>query len=283
MNRTNDNLVPTAAAAEKLGITSPQLLRIAKARGVEPDKTYRNPHHRSGPPAALWAPKTLARLARTTDMKLARERTALLRTRDAYHALEYRRRAELEDARKSRRERKIMAYYGSPVAALPAACEAMFALNRYASHAKDDAIFALKTELVEHLYRAEIYTDRVTRLTRHLEGRRCFDCDGVEGDCDRCNGSGWYREPQTVASYLFEFTVAGRRFAWVLQDRAMSFEPRVEETREDDRKPGGPAEPVLLSAARRHALTTLVRFALSTAVPAVEDTDDHGDDTGPLP
>ena len=185
--------------------------------------------------------------------------------------------AERQAERRGRREKKIAALYGVPSAALSAACEAMFALNKHNAFERDPDVFDLKSRLIEHLYRAERYTDRVEKLTRRLLGEPCFDCESHEydenyqdGDCERCGGTGWYREPKEVASYVFEFTVADRRYCWIQPDFAMTFEPRVETTRADV-GPRASAEPLALTHARKHGLMCIVRFALSAQVAELRD------------
>lgn len=247
MSRIAGNLLSTAAAAEKLGVSSAQFLRIAKARGATPDKTYKNPHYRSGPPAGLWAPTTLARLARTKDVAAARESKGGKPPKDYVSVFEKR--------------------YGNPEAALPAACEALFNLNRYTRHptcsgANRTEILDLKTKLVEHLYSLEKYTDRVEKLTKTLPAKECFDCEGA--GCERCDHTGEYAPARDVASYVFTFGgfPDGQRYTWMQPDHVMTFEPRVEATRADDGKPRELEKTLNIPRSKLAEAKALVRFAL---------------------
>jgi hypothetical protein len=65
-------LLPTAAAAETIGLSVAQFNRIT--RGMTPDGTYVNPHSRSGPPGKLWSRRTLVALKRRKAVVAARDR-----------------------------------------------------------------------------------------------------------------------------------------------------------------------------------------------------------------
>jgi hypothetical protein len=242
-----DGLISTAAAAEKLGITDAQFRRIAGARGIEADGTYTNPHYRSGPPASLWSSRTLARLARTKDVAEARETRGGKAPKD-YSALFAKR-------------------YVDRNASLPDACEALFNLNRYTRHstcsaANREEILALKSSLIEHLYRLERFTDRVEKLTKRLPEKECF-CSGVS-DCEKCDGTGIFQQAREVASYVFTFTLGEHaRYTWMQPDFAMTFEPRVEETRIDDGKRGELETTINIPRSKLAEAKALVRYALN--------------------
>jgi len=70
-----DSLMSTSVAAHAVGISVAQFRRVVAERGIEPDGTYTNPHHRSGPPAHLWSRKTVGRVKRMTAVRGAAERS----------------------------------------------------------------------------------------------------------------------------------------------------------------------------------------------------------------
>ncbi|MFC1482180.1 hypothetical protein ACFL51_00075 [Myxococcota bacterium] len=82
--RAESGFYSTAAAAEQLGITVSAFRRIVKKKGIQPDKTYSNPHWRSGPPAYLYSRRTIGRLRR---MKVVAEAASEVgkRRSDAAH------------------------------------------------------------------------------------------------------------------------------------------------------------------------------------------------------
>jgi hypothetical protein len=258
MNKLNPSkLVSTAAAAETLKISVSQFRRIALARGIAPDETYKNPHYAKGPPAQLWGSKTIARLARTKDVATARESKGGKPSKDY---------ASVFAARYVRRED-----------ALADACEALFNLNRYARHPTcskphREEVFKLKTRLVEHLYGLERFTDRVEKLTKHLSQKECSRCDGTgfaRGDqCEKCDGTGVFAPARDVASYVFTFTVEGQRYTWMQPDRVMAFEPRVEATRVDDGKPRELDASLSIPRGKLAEAKALIRYALrNTGAP----------------
>lgn len=57
-------MLSTAAAAAELGVTVSQFATLARREEIEPDKTYTNPHYRSGPPAKLYLKRKIANLKR---------------------------------------------------------------------------------------------------------------------------------------------------------------------------------------------------------------------------
>ena len=214
--KKSDNLVGTAAASELLGVSVSQFRRLVESRNILPDKTCINPNYRSGPPAALWGRRTLARLRRSKDLATARLRKGGPSPKD-YSVTFAKRYATPHDDD-----------------AIAAACEALFNLNRYTRHttcsdANREEIFDLKTSFIERLYTAERFTDRVEKLTKTLPEKACFGCDG--SGCERCEHTGIFAKARDVASYVFTFTVNGRRYTWMQPDRVMAFEPRVEETK----------------------------------------------------
>jgi hypothetical protein len=243
-------------AAELLGVGVAQFRRLTEDLCLVHDEEAVNPHYRSGPKMKLYArPKILA-LQTHPAVVSARARKGARAPKD-YTGLFVKR-------------------FGAPRNALPAACEAMFNLNRYTrhdtcSHANRTEILDLKTKLVEFLYKEERFTDRVEKLTRRLPEKTCFGCDGTGGDwsgedCDRCGGSGVFAKARNVASYVFRFTVEGQSYTWMQPDRVMTFQPRVEETKADDG--GGPREletSLTIPRAKLAEAKALVRYALVAA------------------
>jgi len=261
MKKKDDGLVSTAAAAQKLGISDAQFRRIVTARGIEPDDTYANPHYKSGPPANLWSRRTVARLARTKDVVKARENRGGKAPKDYKAAFDKR--------------------YRSPEDALPDACEALFNLNRYTRHPTctsehRENIFDLKTDFIERLYCLERFTDRVEKLTKLLPQKECFcegwqaDCEGHE-KCEKCDGTGIFQEAREVASYVFTFTVGKQRYTWMQPDFAMTFTPRVEETRRDDGKRRELDSTLNIPRGGLAEAKALVRYALAAPLPSEDN------------
>ena len=146
----------------------------------------------------------------------------------------------------------------------------MFNLNRYTRHstcsdANREDIRALKSRLIERLYEAESFTDRVEKLVKWLPEQECW-CDG-DPDCDKCDGTGVFREARQVASYGFTFTVDGQRYTWMQPDFAMSAtfieSLRVEETRPDDGKPRELDSTLNMPRTKLAEAKALVRWVLS--------------------
>jgi hypothetical protein len=244
--RKGDGLVSTPAAADILGVSVSQFMRITTQLGLTHDDEYTNPHYRSGPPAKLWARRKVAALRRRKIVKEALARKGGQAPKD--YASDF--------AKK----------YGSPKAALADACQALFNLNRYTRHdtcsdGNRREIHELKSALISFLYRAERYTDRVERLTRTLPEQQCNACDGL--GCDRCDGTGVWREAREVSSYVFTFTVDGQRFTWMQPDFALTFVPRVEATRPDDGKPRELDTTLNIPRTKLAQAKALVRFALT--------------------
>ena len=66
-----------------------------------------------------------------------------------------------------------------------------------------------------------------------LPRKECWTCDG--SGCERCHHTGDFAPAKEVFSYLFTFTVDGRKFIWQQPDFALAtWTPRVEATRRDD-------------------------------------------------
>jgi hypothetical protein len=277
-------LVTTQAAAEKLGISPAQFSRICRARGYAPNHVEHWKHGRRSGERHLWAARTLAALSLTKEVKVARERRAKLDAAVAAHRLEAERRQRQEARYKLRLPGKVAALFGSPSDALPAACEAMWALNR-SRFAR--VSYGLKSALIKHLYDAERFTDRVERLTRVLPPKVsvCWSCDG--GGCYRCDETGDYYLPsKEVVSYVFAFTINDRKYVWQQPDFAMTWMPKIEATRVDDSSVPPPTrDMVRLSDRRSWSLRALVEFAVSEPLPPPAPfesagEDDEAEDTG---
>jgi len=277
-------LVTTEAAAEKLGISPSQFSRIYRARGYAPDHVESWHYGRRSGDRHLWAARTLAALARTREVREARERRIRRDGAAAERRVAAEAHARREERSRARLPGKIAALFASPRAALASACDAMWALNR-STDAKSS--YGLKTRLIRHLYDAEVFTDRVEKLSRTLPPRECWECDG--DGCDRCYDTGVYLPGREVCSYLFTFTVDGRKFVWRQPDFALTFEPEVEAERPDDgRGPSG--ETLALPSRRVWSLRALVEYAISEPIAPPEpvdacdeEDDDHGasTDVGP--
>lgn len=245
--RKSDVLVSTQTAAEILGLTVSQFTRIADKLGWAQDDEYKNPHYKSGPPGKLWLAKKIHARKRLKVVAEAREKKGGSLPRD-YTA-------------------EFAKCYGSPCAALPDACEALFNLNRYTRHATcapehRAIILDLKSALIGHLYRAEEFTDRVEKLTRTLPAQECNRCEGA--GCERCDNSGQWRAEREVASYVFTFTVNKQRYTWIQPGFALDFEPTVEATRNDDGKRGDVDKTLNIPRSKLAHAKALVRYALST-------------------
>lgn len=246
LKKTDDGLISTDAAATLLRITVAQFTRIATNRGWLPDGEYVNPHHRSGPRGKLWARKKIVARSRLKIVTEARTRKGGLAPRDYACVFATR--------------------YKRPEAALPDACEALFNLNRYTRHSTCSdghraEILDLKSALIAHLYRAEIYTDRVEKLVKQLPAQECNRCDG--DGCERCNETGVWREERTVARYVFTFTIHKQRYTWVQPDFALSFTPKVEATRQDDGERPELDKTINIPRSKLGEAKALIKYALS--------------------
>lgn len=98
-----------------------------------------------------------------------------------------------------------------------AAAQAMFHLNQHArgSYHGRSEIYTLKSKLIEHWY----YSDRLQSVRLQKQVMVCWGCNGTGVDdewhdserCDRCGGTGVYREHFL---YVFVFRIEGRAYQW---------------------------------------------------------------------
>ena len=257
------DMMPAPRAADLLGVSVSQFRRLIVELEIGSDEEFKNPHYKSGPPMMLYAQPKIAALQDHPAVVSARTRKGAHIRKD-YTSI-------------------FASRFGAPREALPAACEAMFNLNRYTRHstcsdAHRQEIFDLKTELIEHLYERERFTDRVEKLMRRLPEKECFRCEGSgndgHADCEKCDGTGVFAEARDVASYEFSFTVEGQHYTWMQPDRVVTFEPRVEETRPDDGKPRELETTLNIPRTKLAEAKALVRYALSAVLEREQGTVD---------
>lgn len=127
-----------------------------------------------------------------------------------------------------RRRKALAARYSNWREAIPKACEALFNLNRYAKYEScrtenRQEIYALKNEFIALLYRlgASIQVNEHIVHRPELECWRCAGsglwvsyCGNYSGDCDRCDGTGTYRESRDDTFIVFRFCVSGQTYCW---------------------------------------------------------------------
>jgi hypothetical protein len=129
------------------------------------------------------------------------------------------------------RERRdeIPQQYSSWRAALPAACAAMYRLNRYAKHPRCSApdkfeIYRLKNGLIRWLYESGYC--RLAWIHRlELPEQQCRECCGDGGFCGHCDGSGIWREARQVEFWCFKFVLREQTYCWYQPRESLSFEP----------------------------------------------------------
>ena len=233
-----------------------------------PDRLAPNPRYRRAAPMRLYA---LDRVETAEKAEAFLEHLALLERREAqFVGAGQRRRAGF--ARK----------WASWLEALPAACEAMFNLNRYAkwgscSSAHRDAIYGLKNQLVKLLYERNFCEAAWLHEVTQPVGC-CFACNGEGVDwsdalCGKCGGSGGYVAP--VRRLCFTFLVAGQRYTWHQPMDSLSFEP-VYTDKAKSWVDGIGEKPVELAAKKFAEAKELVAWVLASAakgVGAVDITD----------
>lgn len=119
---------------------------------------------------------------------------------------------DLERWRNTHRRQRYAADYLSaldPVARRQAVCETLFYLNRRIRGRKkggfETRVYALKNQLVEHLYRA----GHCTSAAIHHQALKCY-CGG-DAWCEKCDGTGIYRE---FDLYYFKFDIGGQVYVW---------------------------------------------------------------------
>jgi hypothetical protein len=200
-------------AARILGVSAKALDKI-----VAPVDKAKNPHYRTGPEVFLYDPRDLLRAKKKKAFSEAVAKHANAKSKDW--------------------PTFMAARYGSPEAAIPDAAEALFNLNRYTRHKScsephRNEILRLKSRFIRMLYVLEKFTDRVEKLVRLLPELACW-CEGLELNCEKCGETGVFREEQTVATYVFYFTIGDRKYCWMQRDDHLDFSPRVEETKPDD-------------------------------------------------
>ncbi|MGA7742074.1 MAG: hypothetical protein WCE40_09575 [Polyangia bacterium] len=238
-----------------------------------PDRLAPNPHYRRAAPMRLFA---LDRVAAAEKTAAFLEHLALLERREAQVT-----------AAGERRCARFSAAYSSWLEALPAACEAMFNLNRYAkwhscSGAHRDAIYGLKNQLVKLLYERNFCEVAWLHEVTPLVGC-CFACNGEGADwsdalCLKCGGSGAYVPP--VRRYAcFAFVVAGQRYTWHQPIDSLSFEPVYTKTAETWVDSIG-EKPIELAAKKFAEAKELVGWVLASAAKDVGAVDIAGSSQG---
>lgn len=181
------------------------------------------------------------------EKRLRRERRAetVRRNRERREKEEADRRAALrvmEEERRRKSELKAAwlaefeSKYASSDLALKDACEALYHLNHYAKCldrcALRDRIYGAKNSLIDHLYRSGKCVEAV-RHVQYFPSKECWGCfgSGVDnwGDgCERCGGTGNYREDHSVSYVAFRFDVNGTRYSWHQPEHLLAFTPKVE-------------------------------------------------------
>ncbi|MBT3375636.1 MAG: hypothetical protein HN406_08575 [Lentisphaerae bacterium] len=170
--------------------------------------------------------------------------------------------------------------FGTPQAALPHACKAMFSLNRYCKHrscqsSNRDEIYDLKNSLVKLLYTSGFATD-VTRHVQHYPEQECWGCEGSGhhwrgGECWRCDGSGIWREAGSHTFICFRFHIDGERFTWHQPDHLVDFPFDV--TGEPSGMPSIDIKPLEIPSHKLTEARKLVRWVLSGWDSEVETTE----------
>jgi hypothetical protein len=231
-----------------------------------PDRLAPNPRYRRAAPMRLYA---LDRVEAAEKAGAFLEHLALLERREAQFV-----------AAGQRRRAGFSRKWASWLEAMPAACEAMFNLNRYAkwhscSGAHRDAIYGLKNQLVKLLYERNFceaaWQHEVTSPVGY-----CFACNGEGADwsdalCWKCGGSGEYVAP--VRRYAcFAFLVAGQRYTWHQPIDSLSFEPVYTETAETW-VDGIGEKPIELAAKKLAEAKELVAWVLASAAKDVGPVD----------
>jgi hypothetical protein len=186
--------------AEALGIGPAVFYEIVRELKLTPAATKYSLFYKAQYP--LWNQTTFDLLIQHPLVCGARERSQKYRKA----------RASREEARDRIYERM----YPDWRAALPATCLALLNLNRYAkwescSRQQRDEIYELKTELLRMLYQNN-YATGVVKHAFQRPGLICWGCNG-EG-CDRCDSTGFYRDPDTLHFVLFRFEINGHPFSW---------------------------------------------------------------------
>ncbi|HMI82556.1 MAG TPA: hypothetical protein VK550_00615 [Polyangiaceae bacterium] len=248
-------------AARILGV-SPKVL----AKIVAPVDKAKNPHYRTGPEVLLYDPCDLLGAKEKRTYREAVTKRTISKSKD-WPAL-------------------MRARYGSPDAAIPDAAEALFNLNRYTRHATcstlhRDEIFRLKSRFIRMLYVREEYTDRVEKLLRVLPEQECRH-EGFELDCEKCGGTGVFREKQTVATYVFYFTIGDRKYCWMQRGDDLEFAPRVEESKPDDGHRGGD-QTLNIPRKKLAEAKAIVDFAIGNEEMTNSGPEDDMTDAPPMP
>jgi len=200
-------------AARILGVSPKALDKI-----VAPVDKAKNPHYRTGPEVSLYDPCDLLEAKKKRAYGEAVAKRANVKAKDwpAFMA----------------------ARYGSPEAAIPDAAQALFNLNRYTRHRTcsephRDEILQLKARFIRMVYLRQKYTDRVEKLVRAVPEQAC-SCEGLQPNCEKCGETGVFREEQTVATYVFYFTIGDRTYCWMQRRDELDFSVQVDETKPDD-------------------------------------------------
>ncbi len=203
-----EQLLSTPAGAKILKISPGQFRRLMVKQGIAPEQSYVNPHRRSRR-CPLWPPEPIRALLSSEEVVTIRARRGRVRNAKACKARD----------RISVFERRYPDWHD----ALLLAADGMFSLNRYAKHSKcqrahREEIYALKSSFLKLLYHLGFAVE-VKHHVANLEGRVCWRCGGTgvddfDQDCERCNGTGWFREPSKGMFVAFWFRIGGRDFAW---------------------------------------------------------------------
>jgi hypothetical protein len=251
-----DDLLTTGQAAAACQISENQFRRIVEKKGIEPAAYYPNPHYRSGPRCPLYGRQVIGRLKRTSDVKRARAR----------------KKPDPEAARE-RRLNHLRKKFSRPADVIPAACAALFELNRYAkwskcSRAHRDDIYDLKNEFLRLLYCAG-FCDRVGLHAVPTPEKECYGCDGTGlhwsgEDCERCDGTGVFENAGELRFIVFSFSVSGTRYTWHQPEYLVDWEFSITDPATNAGwEPDGREKPVDMQPRAFAAAKDLIRFAIS--------------------
>jgi hypothetical protein len=150
----------------------------------------------------LWPPELVDDLAAHPALVALKARSQAVR--------------QAKERKAEERQARLATRYSEWRQALLPAAQAMFSLNRYAkwqrcapAHRRE--IYTLKNSFVRLLsecgYAVEVLRHNVPR-----EGLECWNCEGY--GCERCNFSGFYRQPDKLVYIAFRFQIEGQFFSW---------------------------------------------------------------------
>jgi len=236
-----------STATDILGITVGEFDKL----NIPVAETVDNPHHKSSR-AYLYNRKLIQRYAKRRSIIRIRERLSLLRAKresnkeanrvkmemrlakaEEIRRQEAERKAELAKQEEIKRHQDYSSKYLTLQDALPYAAKAMLNLNRFVKHEDCDrgtraSIYSLKNRFVKLLY----HNGYLTGASKHIlktEEKECWSCGGTGirdsgNDCNRCEGTGIYREAQDIIYVLLQFNINGTKYSWHQPGRLIDFD-----------------------------------------------------------